>query len=141
MVQCETPKFLVKSIFVFGSAESIVHPLFLIFCFCVFDMLYTEYVCIYIYTCDMYIIDICGCGHIYCIFELVMETGNIYTVYYIQYYTIYIYHRNIHLPRAIRLRSPHYMKHQKSSMAVCSFCRRSVSSHMAQTWLAIYDSK
>ena len=132
MVQCETPKFLAKSIFVFGSAESIVHPLFLIFCFCVFDMLYTEYV--YIYTRDMYNIDICGCGHIYCIFELVMETYILFIIYN-------IYHRNIHLPRAIRLRSPHYMNHQKSSMAVCSFCRRSVSSHMAQTWLAIYDSK
>ena len=82
----------------------------------------------------MYNIDICGCGHIYCIFELVMETYILFIIYN-------IYHRNIHLPRAIRLRSPHYMNHQKSSMAVCSFCRRSVSSHIAQTWLAIYDSK
>jgi hypothetical protein len=68
MVQCETPKFLVKSIFVFGSAESIVHPLFLIFCFCVFDMLYTEYVCIYIYI------------HVICILLIYVDVDT-YTVY------------------------------------------------------------
>lgn len=73
-------------IFVFGSAESIVHPLFLIFCFCAFDMLYTEYVYIYIYT------------HVICRILKYVDVDT-YTAYlnllwkhiYCLLYTIYIY--------------------------------------------------
>ena len=90
MVQCETPKFLAKSIFVFGSAEASCIPFFWSSALCFWYVIYR--ICIYIYT------------HVICIILIYVDVDT-YTVYlnllwkhiYCLLYTIYIIGTYIYL--------------------------------------------